>query len=257
MRRRALFAVGAIAALCLASLAQAEVVQKGGLRVSFTGKLSPTSLPRSGSAPIHVAVGTQIDSAKAKNPPRLRTLTIAINRYGHLDPDLVPKCTLRDIQPSTTENALDACGASLVGKGTFQANVALSRQAPFPSSGPLYAFNGVVNGRPAILAHVYGEQPVPTSFTLVFELKRAKGTFGNVLRASLPEVTGNSGYITGLFLNLGKTVRSGGKTRSYLTASCPAPKGFGGASFPFAKVSLDFGSKKVEETLSRNCKVRG
>jgi len=251
--------VGVIALLLLASvsLASAEVVQKGGLRVAFTGKLSPTRLPRSGSAPIHVSVGTQIDSAKAKNPPRLRTLTIAINRYGRLDPDLVPKCTLRDIQPSTTENALDACGDSLVGKGTFSANVALSRQAPFPSSGPLYAFNGVVNGKPAILAHVYGEKPVPTSFTLVFELKQAKGTFGNVLRASLPEVTGSSGYITGLSLNLGKTVRSHGKTRSYLSASCPAPKGFSGASFPFAKVSLDFGSKKISETLARSCKVRG
>jgi hypothetical protein len=257
MRRRALLGVCAAVALCLASLAQAEVVQKGGLRVSFVGKLSPTSLPRTGSAPIRVQVGTQIDSAKAKSPPRLRAMTIAINRYGHFDPSLLPKCTLRDIQPSTTENALDACGDSLVGRGTFSANVALSRQAPFPSSGPLYAFNGVVNGRPAILAHVYGEKPVPTSFTLVFELRKSAGTFGTLMRASLPNLTGNSGYITGLSLDLGKTVRSGGKTRSYLSASCPAPKGFSGASFPFAKVSLDFGSKKVDSTLARNCKVRG
>jgi len=255
--RRLLVGVGVLVLLVSASLASAEVVQKGGLRVAFSGKLSPTRLPRSSPAPIHVSVGTQIDSSKSKSPPRLRTLTIAINRYGHLDPDLVPKCTLRDIQPSTTENALAACGDSLVGKGTFSANVALSRQAPFPSSGPLYAFNGVVNGKPAILAHVYGEKPVPTSFTLVFELRRQKGTFGNLLRASLPEVTGSSGYITGLSLNLGKTLRSHGKTKSYLSASCPAPKGFGAASFPFAKVSLDFGQKKVEETLSRSCKVRG
>jgi hypothetical protein len=257
VRRRALLGVCVAAALCLASLAQAEVVQKGGLRVSFVGKLSPSALPRSGSAPIRVEVGTQIDAAKAKNPPRLRAMTIAINRYGHFDPDLLPKCTLRDIQPSTTENALEACGDSLVGRGTFSANVALSRQAPFPSAGPLYAFNGVVNGRPAILAHVYGERPVPTSFTLVFELRKAKGTFGTLMRASLPNLTGNSGYITGLSLDLGKTVRSGAKTKSYLSASCPAPKGFSGASFPFAKVSLDFGKEKVEETLARNCKVRG
>lgn len=257
MKRRVLLGASALLLIAGASLAQAEVVQKGGLRVSFSGELSPSTLPRSGSAPIHVKVGTQIEAAKAKSPPRLRTMTIAINRYGHFDPDLLPKCTLRDIQPSTTENALDACGDSLIGKGSFEANVALSRQAPFPSAGPLYAFNGVLNGKPAILAHVYGEKPVPTSFTLVFELKQSKGTFGTLMRASLPNLTGNSGYITGLSLNLGKTVRSGGRTRSYLTASCPAPKGFSGASFPFAKVSLDFGNKKVEETLARNCKVRG
>jgi hypothetical protein len=184
-------------------------------------------------------------------------MTIAINRYGQFDPGLLPTCTLRDIQPATTENALESCGDSLIGQGTFSANVKLSRQAPFPSEGKLYAFNGVVDGRPAILAHVYGEKPVPTSFTLVFELRRSGGTFGTVLRASLPEVTGDSGYITGLSLNLGKTVRSHGKVRSYLSASCPAPKGFTRAVFPFAKATLDFGARKINSTLTRNCKVRG
>jgi len=132
----------------------------------------------------------------------------------------------------------------------------ISRQAPFPSDGKLYAFNGVVDGRPAILAHVYGETPVPTSFTLVFELRPGKGTFGTLLRASLPEVTGDSGYITGISLNLAKTVRRGGKVRSYLSASCPAPKGFTRAVFPFAKTTLDFGNRKVDSTLTRDCKVR-
>jgi hypothetical protein len=254
--KTALLAV-ALAAFSAASLAHAEVIQRGNLRVSFDGKISPKALPREGSAPVRVAVAAKIASTDAAQPPQLRTMTIAINRYGRFNPSVVPVCSLREIQPSTTQNALKACGPSLIGQGTFSAKVLLTQQAPFPSGGKLYAFNGIVHGRPAILAHVYGTHPIPTSFTLVFEVKPSRGTFGTVLRADLPEVAGDSGYITGLSLNLGKTVRSHGKSRSYLSASCPAPKGFSGAVFPFAKASFDFGKRSVNSTLTRNCKVGG
>jgi len=257
MKGRLIVVTAMLALVTTASLARAEVVQRGNLRVTFEGEISPHALPRSSPAPVRVSVGTKIASLKAGSLPRLRTITIAINRYGKFDPKLLPACTLRDIQPATTENALEACGDSLVGEGTFAAKVLISRQAPFPSAGKLYAFNGVVDGRPAILAHVYGDTPVPTSFTLVFELRPGKGAFGTVLRASLPEVTGDSGYITDISLNLAKTVRRQGKVRSYLSASCPAPKGFTRAPFPLAKTTLDFGNRTVHSTLTRNCKVRG
>ncbi len=233
-----------------------EVVQGGGTRVSFDGKLAPRALPRSGSTPVRVAVAAKIRSTDGGPPLRLREIKIAINRYGHFEPQGLPVCTLRDIQPSTTAKALEACGGSLVGQGTFSAKVLLGRQAPFPSAGKLYAFNGILHGRPAILAHVYGTDPVPTSFTLPFELRSAKGTFGTVLRASLPSVTGDSGYVTGLSMNLGKSFRSHGKRRSYLSASCPAPKGLRGAIFPFARASFGFGKRTLSSTLTRTCKVR-
>jgi hypothetical protein len=244
-------------AIGLASLAQAEVVQNGQVRVSFDGKLTPKSLPRSDSTPVRVAVEARIGSTGGGTPAQLREIAIAINRYGHFEPRGLPICTLRDIQPSTTAKALEACGGSLVGQGTFSAKVLLGRQAPFPNAGKLYAFNGSVHGKPAILAHVYGTDPVPTSFTLPFELQPARGTFGTVLRAFLPSVTGDSGYVTGLSLNLGRSFKSHGQRRSYLSASCPAPKGFSGATFPFAKASFGFGTKTLTSTLTRSCKVRG
>jgi hypothetical protein len=169
---------------------------------------------------------------------------------------VLPVCTVRDIQPSTTQNALKACGSSLVGTGSFAAKILLPQQASYPAGGKLYAFNGVYEGRPAILAHVYGTKPVPTSFTLPFVITRGKGELGTVLTASLAEVTGKAGYITGLSLDLGGAGISE-VGRDYLTASCPAPKGFGGAVFPFAKASFEFGSAKLTSTLTRNCKVRG
>jgi hypothetical protein len=250
-----------LVALCLttASLAHAESVQSGSVRVAFAGKITPHTLPRQGKAPVEVSVSTKITaSGKAKVPPQLTHLEIAINQNGVLDTTGLPVCPLEVIQPSTTQEALANCRRSLVGEGLFEAKVLLKGQASFPSVGKLYAFNSRVNGRPAILAHVYGTQPAPASFTLVFEVRKAKGTFGTVLSASLPDVTSGSGYVTGLSISLGKSYSYRGKRHSYLSAGCPAPKGFARASFPFARATLAFaGGRRVEQELVRSCGALG
>jgi hypothetical protein len=256
------FAKRGAAALCLALAASsaalpgsvnAEVVQHGKLRIAFEGKLSPRALPRSRPVPVRVAMGGRISSTGTATPPQLRRLSIAINRYGRLAPASLPSCRIDEIQPATTEGALESCGRSLVGEGTFSANVLLPEQAPFPSRGKVYAFNGTYNGRPAILAHVYGTQPAPTSYTLPFEIRKTKGTYGTVLSASLPQVTSQWGYVTGLTLNL-----SGAGHGGYLQASCPAPAGFTLATFPLAHTTFSFaGGVAVDATLNRSCKVRG
>jgi hypothetical protein len=238
-------------------LAPAEVVQRGDLRISFAGSLTPRSLPRQGSAPVRVSVAARIASVEDRDLPQLRQIEIAINRSGRFAPEGLPVCHLRQIQPSTTADALKACRRSLVGQGHFSARVLLSQQVPFPSEGKVFAFNGVLHGKPAILAHVYGTDPVPVSYTLPFEIRPSRGTYGTVLHASLPAVTGNSGYITGLSLTLGRTFGSGGKRRSYLSAGCPAPAGFPGAVFPFARASFGFGGKTLTSTLTRSCRTRG
>jgi hypothetical protein len=240
-----------------AAIAHAETVRKGEIQVAFEGKISPQHLPRSGQAPVNVSVGAKVSSTGSKPTPQLHEMSIAINRFGTIDPKGLPVCKLKDIQPSTTADALAVCKHSLIGEGTFSAKVPRSGRAPFPSTGKLYAFNGVVNGKPAILAHVYGVRPAPTSFTLEFLIGHAKGTFGTNLSVKLPK-TSSGGSITGISLSLGKTFRSHGKTQSYISASCPAPKGVKVASFPFAKATLSFiGGRKVSETLNRSCTAQG
>ena len=101
---------------------------------------------------------------------------------------------------------------------------------------------------------VLGESPLV--FTLAFIIGHAKGKFGTSLDVDLPKSTGG-GYITGISLNLSKTFSFKGRKRSYISASCPAPKGFPGASFAFAKASFAFiGGKTLTSTLNRSCKVR-
>lgn len=242
-----------------AVLAQAEVVQKGNLRVSFEGRLTPTKLPRSGEAPVRVAVSAKVEGIGGEAPPAMRTMTIAINRYGHLNRQGLPVCRLDQIQPATTGDALDACRRSLVGEGQFHAAVLLNAQSPFPSHGKVYAFNGEFEGRPAILAHVYGARPAPASYTIPFVISgHGGGTYGTTLKAKFPPVKEGAGYITGISLNLGATFTSHGKQQALFTASCPAPKGFNGASFAFASASVGFaGGKTLGAVLNRACQVRG
>lgn len=257
MRARLWLPAAVLLCLGFAALAQSEVVQRGDLRVSFNAGLAPHALPRSGTAPVKVSVGARIASTDGGTPPQLRRIAIAINRNGHFDPEGLPRCRLAEIQPSTTEGALAACRGALVGKGRFSADVKLPEQSPFPSAGKVLAFNGASHGRPVILAHVFGTKPVPTSFTLAFAIDSAKGTYGTVLRASVPEATGNSGFITGLSLNLGRTAGAGAHRHSYISAGCPAPAGFPGASFPLAHTTFAFaGGPKLTSVLTRSCKVR-
>ncbi len=247
-----------VSALAIAAIAQAEIAQKGDVRVSFDGQLTPRALPRSKEAPVTVSVAAKISSTNPKKAaPQLTKMAIAINSNGHLNTTGLPICELDDIQPSTTADALAVCKKSLVGEGSFTANVPLSGRAPFPSSGKLYAFNGKENGRPAILAHVYGVRPAPTSFTLVFVISQAKGKFGTTLTVELPK-SNSEGYITGISLDLGKTFSYHGKQQNYLSASCPAPKGVNVAGFPFAKASFSFtGAPTLSSTLNRSCKALG
>jgi hypothetical protein len=258
MIKRAVAPALLAALLALAALAQGEVVQSGPLRVKFSGAIAPQKLPRQRKAPIKVSVGTKIIPLNGKKAPQLRRLEIAINRNGVLDPTGLPICPLNEIQPSTTSDALRNCRRSLVGEGLFEAKVLLKGQASFPSKGKLYAFNSRVHGRPAILAHVYGAQPAPVSFTLVFEVHKAKGRLGTVLAADFPDVTAGSGYVKGLSMTLGKTFSFHGRRHSYFSASCPAPKGFSKVSFPFARATLSFtGGKQVGQTLTRSCGAQG
>lgn len=258
-RRKAAAICGAamLALALLASVAYSEVTQGTDLRVIFKGKLTPRSLPRTGLAPVRVAVGATIVPAEGKTPPSLRKIQIEINRHGHFDSQGLPVCRFDQIQPSSTRNALASCEASLVGKGHFSSTVLQAEVSPFPSEGDLYAFNGTYNGKPAILAHVYGTEPIPTSYTIPFTIGKGKGDYGTTLVAPMPDVGSDWGFITGLSLNLGRTFHYRGERRSYVTAGCPAPEGVSIAPFDFARATFDFGAQKVRSVLSRSCRARG
>ena len=246
------------AAAILISPAKAELIQGGPVRVALTGSLYPKRLPRHGTAPIHVSIGGEISSSSKSGPPQLKEVSFAFNEGGRLDIKGLAKCRLGRINPSTSQEALDNCRSSLVGSGHFSANVLFPEQSPFPSEGKVLAFNGVLRGKPAIFAHIYGTEPVPTSYVLPLTIHHQAGAFSTRLDGSLPAATGNWGYVTGLRLKLGRTYSARGHTHSFLSAGCPAPDGFPGAIFPLVRTRFAFaGGRVLSETLNRTCKAKG
>jgi hypothetical protein len=256
---RKIGALAVVAALFLlaASLADAELTARGDLFVRFDGGIAPDALPRDSRAPISVSVAGTVRTLSGQKPPALRKISIAINRGGRLDTRGLPVCRRSQIEPSSSAEALAVCGSALVGDGSYAADVAFPEQAAFPSRGRILAFNAVIDGRRAILAHVYGRDPVPITRIVVFHIRESRGTFGTVLTGSLPASLNRYGFVRRIELNLHRNYSYRGRPRSYLTAACPAPAGFPGASFAFAHASMTFADgRTLSSTLTRSCRVR-
>ncbi len=249
----------AIAVLALtASLAQAELTARGDLFVKFSGGITPGALPRDARAPISVRVTGTVRTLSGERPPALRGISIAINQGGKLDARGLPVCHRGEIEPSSTQEAMARCGKALVGGGSYDADIAFPEQSAFPSHGRVLAFNAMVGGRRAILAHVYGANPIPITRVVVFHIKETGGTYGTVLNGSLPASTNRWGYLRRISLELHRNYTYKGQRRSYLSAACDAPAGFPGASFPFARASMRFADgRTLSSVLTRSCKVRG
>lgn len=248
-----------IAILALAAGARAETSQQGNLRVTVSGKLAPKRLPRSGVAPISVSVGGEIATTDQSLPPQLRSLRIELNRHGRLDYAGLPTCEYAKIQPGSSSHALAGCRPSLVGKGSFSADITLAGQEPYPTQGKLLVFNSIRGGKPVLYGHIYAPRPFATSFVIVFKVTQLrKGTYGIVLNAPLPSAMRAWGRLTGLEMTLSRRYSYEGKSHSYISSGCPAPKGFPGAVFPLARTSFAFaGGQQLASVLSSTCKVRG
>jgi len=226
----------AAACLCAQALASAETITGGNYRVSFSGSMTPAKLPRVGVRPIRVSVSGAVKQLPGPPSPPLREFTVSINRHAKLSLRGLPTCPLRRLTGSSTSQALARCRDALVGNGSFTAHIDLPEESPFPAAGRLLVFNSHYRGHRALLGHVYGSQPVPTALDMYFRLHRERrGPFGLTLKASLPDVGQEWGYVTGFEVNLGRRYRFHGRDRSLLAAGCPAPRGIDRAPFKLAR----------------------
>jgi hypothetical protein len=254
-----LLALGAtLALLAGAAIAHAESVQKGNLVVTFNGDIAPTKLPRTDPVSVGVTMGAKIKTTDKSTPPELKTINLDINSAGIIDSTGLPLCPLSKLNNVSSNTAEKVCGPSLVGHGNVTSRVSLPGQGAFASNGKLLAFNGKVGGKPAVLAQVASGAPLPLTYVIQFVIKKSKGQFGNSLVATLPPIASSYGYISAFDLSLKRTYTFKGKKRSFVSANCPAPKGFTVASFPFARSSFGFADGRIlESTLERSCKVKG
>lgn len=254
----ALVALPLTVAALAAPSARAELVEHGDLFVRFRGGLAPTSLPRDSPAPISVSVAGTVKTLSGERPPALRKISIELNRGGIIDTRGLPVCQMSDLVSTPDDQALRNCGDALVGSGSYLANTAFPEQLAFPSAGHILAFNAVVDGRPAIFAHIYGTDPVAMTRIITFHIHHRSGSYGTVISGALPPTLNRYGYVRRIDLSLHRRYSYRGQRRSYLTAACPAPAGFPGAVFPFARAAMTFADgRTLSSTLTRSCKVRG
>jgi hypothetical protein len=242
----------------LAFAAQPALTQAGNILVSFNGEISPRALPRTGVAPVTVSVEGGFKAVDgADPPPQLRTISIGINRGGRVFDRGLPTCRVRTIQPATIAAARRICGGAIVGSGHIEVRVHLTNQEPFTFKGPLLVFNGErAGGERRLLAQVYGRRP-PSAFVLTFRILKRKGTFGTVIKTTLPKPARKWAYVTGFRMKLQRTYTYKGQKHSYISAGCAAPAGFPGTVYSFAEANFGFaGGKQVKSTLVRDCQVR-
>src|SRR5215469_11714129 len=108
-KRRALLLAVVSACLLVVSGAEAELVERGDLFIKFQGGIEPTALPRGERAPITVGIDGTIRTLSGEHPPALRFISIAINRGGQIDTKGLPRCRRGQLEPATSEQALEAC----------------------------------------------------------------------------------------------------------------------------------------------------
>lgn len=251
--------LAALTAACffVASLANAELVERGDLFVKFSGGIAPTNLPRHENAPIGVRVDGTVRTLSGERPPALRFISIAINRGGRIETRGLPLCERSQIESASSAQAMAVCGEALVGEGRYVAGVTFPEQQAFPLEGKVLAFNARVDGQRAILAHVYGGDPFPNSRIFVFHVRKGSGTYGTILTAALPASINRFGFLKRIVLNLRRNFVYRGRPHSYLSAACAAPKGARIGIFPFVRVGMTFSDgRKLASTLIRTCTVR-
>jgi hypothetical protein len=251
-------ALAAAALLALGATAGAELAQNGNIQVVVSGGIFPTRLPRSTPAPVAVQMGAKISTTDKSTPPELKTIALQINRHGILDTAGLPTCPLAKLDSISSKDARRACGKALVGHGNVTSRVSLPGQGAFATNGPLLAFNGHYKGHQAVFAQVASGEPLPLTYVIVFEVKKASGLYGSAFVAQMPPIASHYGYISAINLSLKRTFTVGAQKHSFMSADCPALKGVPGAVFPFAKASFGFADgRTVTSTLVRQCKAGG
>jgi hypothetical protein len=256
--RKAGASIVALLILATATVAGAAVTQQGTLRVTVLAQVEPPKLPRKAPAPIAVFISGHVGTVDGEVPPQLQKMTVKVNHHGLLQSRGLPYCELPQIQPGSTQRALDDCSDALVGSGRFWASVVFPDQRPYPTRGRLLIFNGRVGRKPVLFAHIFTTQPFASSFVVTFAIRRiSQGPYGTELSASLPQALGNWGFVDRIKLTLKRKYRYLGKELSYFNAACPAPKGTATASFPLATADFDFaGGEAIGVTVPKSCRVK-
>ena len=242
----------------LVGSAGAERSQSGNLIVSLSGGISPIRLPRHQRAPVAVRLGGRVLTADHAPLPRVNWIRLELAWRGELNTRGLAVCPAARLRGTDTHQALAACGAARVGMGHLFAKVFVPNQPPFDVHAHLTAFNGrTKSGRHAVLVHAYAANP-PVSFVIPFSVHHRSGSFHTVLVALIRRSAGPWPHVANFQIHVARNFIADGARHSYLSASCPVPKGFTAGFLSFARATYTFeGGDQVSTESIRSCRARG
>ena len=111
-------------------------------------------------------------------------------------------------------------------------------------------------GRHEVLVHAYSVDP-PVSFVIPFSVHHNSGAFRTVLVALIRRSVGPCPHVANFQIVVGRHFFHNGREHSYLSASCPVPKGFTAGFLSFARATYTFqGGKQLSTESVRSCRAR-
>ncbi len=257
--RRGVAAAAAFAAMLFVlsgvTVAGGEEVQRGNLVVSLDGELSPLTLPRHEPAPVAVELSGRLRTTDGAPPPQVSRFELRLPQQARIDRRGLPSCRVSRLEYTTSDEAIAACRAALIGHWTLGADVKLPNQSPFPVKARVLAFNSRVGGRPGIVLHAFAANP-PTAIVVPFAIRKGGGRLGTRLVAHLTKALGPWPRITAFEVRLFRRFTREGRSASYLSASCPVPKSLTAGFLTLAQLSLTFpGGKHIGVGIARGCRA--
>jgi hypothetical protein len=258
MRKRLRWALAlgtalAVVAAGAAIAAKPVVVTAGNLIATLNGEVKPKALPKNKMAPITLSLSAALKTKDGSHPPAVKFFEAEFDKNGTLDPVGLPACKQGQLEARTTKAAEQACKASIVGKGSAEAEVEFAESAPFKAKGPLVVFNGgKKGGTTTLFVHVYANVPAPTAFiTPVKVTKINKGKYGNKVVGTIPVIAGGAGSTIKFNVTNRKIFTYKGKKKSYFIAKCPTGRFFAQGAVKFTD------GTRLQGTVIRPCTPKG
>jgi hypothetical protein len=247
--------------------AAGERIEAEDLMPWFGGGLLPDKLPRSHRSPVELLLDYTPEIKRAE----LQSFSLELSRTIAIHTEGLRGCPISDLYLSA-KAAKRMCAGSLVGHGAVTSEVPIPGQPAGPVKRGLLAFYSQTGRQRYILAQVTSGPPHPLTYVIPFRLKSPSSEgFGLRLEvAHMSEVRGEVRYgprlegvyskISELDLSLKRAFKYKGRRVGFLSADCPAPRGYSGVTYLLMKVRLTYtvagGAPQSRSlALTRSCRV--
>lgn len=209
------------------AVAGAPVTGADGNSQSIDVKIGPKKLSKTTPTPATLEVTTKVTNATTPGgvPVPATRVVVDFAKTAKLFTKGLPTCTAGQLQNVSTEVAEQNCKRAIIGKGKAAALLPVGSTI-FPVNQIVTAFNGAPKGgKPTVLLHTYGTTPIQTTLVLNGVVSNYnKEGYGPRLDVEVPLIAGGAGALTDFNVKIDKKWKYKGKSRSFITATCPNNK---------------------------------